>query len=604
MTVQARVESLFQRFIALLRTELGVTIGLAVVVGAVAGLGAVGFRYLIREIEILFFDGGAHVFGFMGPYYVIVMPAIGGLFVGLIVYFFAREVKGHGVPEVMAAVAAKGGRIRQRVSVMGALATSICIGSGGSAGREGPIVLIGSSLGSTIGQRLKLHEDWIKTLVACGAAGGIAATFNAPIAGVFFAHEVILHRFITPSFIPVVLSSVIATMVSRAFLGDNPSFLIPTYSLISGWEILLYMLLGVIAAVIAVAFIRSLYKCEDLFDAWKFPGYLKPILGGLLVGLIGYFYFDIFGVGYSGPEYAGLTMMYGSAGYGAINKALLGQIGLGMLVAMMVLKIVATSATLGSGGSGGVFAPSLFMGAMLGGAFGIGVNKLFPAITAFPGAYAVVGMAAVFAAAARAPITAFIILIEMTGWGEYQLILPLLMAVVVSTVVSRRLNRETIYTTKVLRMGIDLNRREVADIMKGIPVSEVMTHDFPTVLPEMSVEELSHKLTETGHHGFPVVDKEGCLCGVVTMTDVRAAMERGSSARLTVNDIATKNAIVAYPDQSLHDALVQFGGRDVGRIPVVDRNDQTKLLGVLRRHDILKAYTKEIAEEEGSTSNE
>ncbi len=207
---QQQAVSLSQRFLFLLRTELGVTLGLAVVVGLLAGLGAVGFRYLIMEFERLFFDGGASALGFMGPYYLIIIPAVGGLFVGLITHFFAREVKGHGVPEVMVAVAAKGGRIRSRVAVAKTLASSICIGSGGSVGREGPIVQIGSSLGSTIGQWLKLPEDWINTLIACGAAGGIAATFNAPMGGVFFAHEVILRRVITPSFIPVVISSVLA----------------------------------------------------------------------------------------------------------------------------------------------------------------------------------------------------------------------------------------------------------------------------------------------------------------------------------------------------------------------------------------------------------
>jgi CIC family chloride channel protein len=560
-------------------------------------LGAVAFRKMIWGLQWLFFDGGATVFGFMGRYYVIILPAIGGIFVGLLIYFVAREVKGHGVPEAMAAVAASGGRIRYRVSAVGALASSICIGSGGSTGREGPIVLIGSSLGSTVGQWFKLHEDWIKTLVACGAAGGISATFNAPIAGVFFAHEIILNRFITISFVPVVISSVAATMMAHVFLGDQRMFFIPEYTMVSSWEFLLYALLGIAAAFIAVAFIRVLYKTEDLFDAWRFPGYLKPVLGGLLVGLIGlcsYFYASdplsagIFGVGYG-------------TDHGAMGAALSSDLtlGLGLLAGLMFLKMIATSMTLGSGGSGGIFAPSLFMGSMLGGALGTVFHRLFPAITAPYGAYALVGMAAVFAGAARAPITAIIILFELTG--DYRIILPLMLAVVISTLVARGLSRESIYTMKLRRMGIDLSRREEIALMRRLTVGEAMSRDFPTVSPEMSIEELTHKLTETGHHGFPVVDEEGYLCGVVTLADIQAAMSRGESAQLTVDDIATKNVIVAYPDQSVHDALAQFGGRDVGRIPVVDRNEPTKLLGVLRRHDIVRAYTK-AAGESDSTS--
>jgi len=591
--------TLFHRFLSLLRTELGITIGLAIVVGVVAGLGAVAFRKMISGFQWLFFDGGASVFSFMGDYYVIILPAIGGIFVGLLVYFLAREAKGHGVPEVMAAVATKGGRIRARVSVVKAFASSICIGSGGSVGREGPIVQIGSSVGSTVGQWFKLHEDWIKTLVACGAAGGISATFNAPIAGVFFAHEVILSRFITISFVPVVISAVAATMIAQIFLGAQRMFPVPEYTMVSSWEILLYFLLGISAGIVAFLFIRVLYKSEDLFDARKFPDYLKPALGGIIVGLIGLYSY----VYASDPLSAGLFGVGYGADYGSMDAVLSSDLtlGLAMLAGLLVLKLLATSVTLGSGGSGGIFAPSLFMGSMLGGTLGIVFHRLFPSITAPYGAYALVGMAAVFAGAARAPITAILIIFEMTM--DYKIILPLMTAVVISTLVARGLSRETIYTMKLRRMGIDISRREEIALMRRITVGEVMSRDFPTVSPKMPVAELTHMLEETGHHGFPVVDEEGLLCGVVTLTDIQAAMSRGESAQLTVEDIATKKVIVAYPDQSVHDALAQFGGRDVGRIPVVERNEPTKLLGILRRHDIIKAYTKAAGESERTSQS-
>lgn len=600
MRAHKRIAALPHRFLDLFRTDIGITIGLAIGVGIVSGLGAIAFRYLIREIQRLFFGGGGEVLGFLGPYYVVILPAVGGLLIGLLIYFLAHEAKGHGVPEVMTAVVAQGGRIRSRVAGVKMLASAICIGSGGSVGREGPIVQIGASFGSTLGQRLKLSEDWVRTLVACGAAGGISATFNAPIAGAFFALEIILGRFIGLSFIPIVLSSVVANIISRAIFGGAPAFpLAFQYELVSGWEIPFYALLGLIAGIIGFVFIRSLYKCEDIFNNWKFPDYLKPLFGGLIIGLIGLYSRDLFGVGYGGPEYHGMPI-YGSANYGAVEKALGGEIGLGeplftillMLLVMLALKLIASSVTLGSGGSGGVFSPSLFMGVMVGGAFGYVIHEFFPTITASSGAYALVGMGAVFAGAARAPITSIIILFEMTR--DYMLILPLMTAVVISTLLARRLSRETIYTAKVRRLGIELRPMRERNVMRTIRVEEAMTRNFPTVPSTMSVQDLSHELKKSGHHGFPVVDNEGRLVGSVTLTDIENAMGKGGT-ELTVNDICTKNIIVIYPDQSIYDALARLRGQDIGRIPVVDRNDRTKLLGILTRHDITKAYISKMA---------
>jgi len=556
---------------------------LSILVGVIAGFGAVVFRWLISTFQSLFFGSGASYLGFLGQYYIILLPAVGGLIVGLLIHFGAPEAKGHGVPEVMEAVAVGGGRIRPRVAVIKSLASSICIGSGGSVGREGPIVQIGSSAGSTIGQWLKLSDDWVRTLVACGTAGGISATFNTPIGGVFFAMEIILGRFITPKFGFVVISSVVADFVAHAFLGSQPSFGIAPYSIVSYWEILPYAILGIFAALAAIAFIRLLYKCEDIFNAWHIPEYLKPAIGGIGIGLIGLYSYDLFGVGY------GNVYWVSSMG---VDQALIGKIALQSLVILLFLKIIATSLTLGSGGSGGIFAPSLFIGAMLGGALGTGVHLLFPSYIAPSGAYALVGMAAVFAGATRAPITAIIMLFEMTR--DYMIILPLMVAVVISTVVSRSLNRETIYTLKLVRRGIDIRQLEQISPLKEVTVGKAMTRDFPTVLPTMPVSELVTRLRRTGHHGFPVVDEDGDFVGVVTLADVETAMSRGSFSDLTVGDIASKSVVVAYPDEFIHDVFVKLGTREVGRVPVVDRDNPKRLLGVLRRHDVLVAYAKAI----------
>jgi chloride channel protein, CIC family len=567
---------------------------LAVLIGLLAGLGAVGFRYMIRGFGWLFFNRGAELFDFLGKYYVIILPVVGGLLVGPIIYFLAREAKGEGPPEVMEAVAVGGGHIRQRVAAVKALASSICIGSGGSVGREGPIVHIGASVGSTIGQWFRMSEDWTKTLLLCGAAGGISATFNAPLGGILFALEVVERKFVGRNFAFILVSSITADLLAHSLLGSDPSFVIPDYNMYSYWEIPAYIALGVLAGLAAVGFVRFFFWCQDFFNIRlrKVPGYIKPAIGGLTVGVIGFFYPYIFGVGYG--------RSYGPGGdlitTGGADLALLGQIGFFTLLIWMVLKVVATSATLGSGGSGGVFAPSLFIGSMLGGAFGLAFHDMFPATTGpaeASGAYALVGMGAFFAAVAHGPMTAIILLFEMTR--NYNLILPLMTAVIVSYTVARTLNRESIYTLGLVRRGVDIHRREQADILAATTVGEVMTRDFPTVPPSITLPELMERFRETGHHGFPIQDEAGLLCGVVTLHDVEKATPR-KDVPLTAADIGTRSPIVAYPDQSVKHALAQLGGRDVGRIPVVDRANPKKLLGVLRRHDVVSAYARAMSD--------
>lgn len=553
-------------------TETTVLIGTALIVGAGSGLGAILFRWMIASFQYLAFEGGKQLLGFLGRYYLILIPALGGLIVGPLIYFFAREAKGHGVPEVMEAVALKGGRIRPIVAIIKSLASSICIGTGGSAGREGPIVQIGSALGSTLGQLLHFSDERVRNLVACGAAGGIAATFNAPIAGALFASEVILGEFTATYFSSVVISSVTASVISRIFLGNSPAFKVPPYSMVSPWELGLYVILGVLAALLAVIFVITLYKTEDIFDAWKFPEYLKAAVGGLLIGLLGLYFPQIFGVGYE-----------------AIENALLEQIALLLLIALVFVKILATSLTIGSGGSGGVFAPSLFIGAMLGGLFGKAVHAWLPSVTASPGAYALVGMAAVFAGAARAPITSILILFEMTG--DYRIILPLMMATVISTVLAERLYEESIYTLKLARRDIRLQRGRDIDVMQGVLIKEAMTTTPDAVPWGMTLDELGHEFQRTHHHGFPVLDAEGKLHGVVTIQDLERALRRGKEAtNLKAGEIATTSLLTVYPDDPLWVALKRLGGRDVGRLPVVDRRDQKKLLGMVRRSDIIRAY--------------
>jgi len=328
---------------------------LAVIVGLAGGFGAIGFRYLIEFFQSISYGSVGNLIDavqLIPWYFRIGIPAAGGLLVGPLVYFFAREAKGHGVPEVMEAVALRSGIIRKRVVFIKSLASAICIGTGGSVGREGPIVQIGSAIGSTIGQELKVSADRIRTLVGCGAAAGIAATFNAPIAGLMFALEIVLGDFGLATFSPIVISSVAATAVSRYFLGDAPAFIVPAYELISAWELPLYVILGLFCALVGVTFTKVLYRLEDMFDGLKFPEYLKAVLGGLILGAMALVFPHLLGVGYE-----------------AIDLALIQELSWWLMFLLVLCKILATSITIGSGGSGGIFAPSLFMGAMAGGFF-------------------------------------------------------------------------------------------------------------------------------------------------------------------------------------------------------------------------------------------
>lgn len=559
----------------------------AVLVGIGAGLGTIIVRTLIESFTWFSFEWLPHVTRDFGKAFIVVVPTLGGLVVGILVYRYAREAKGHGVPEVMEAVALRGGRIRPVVAVVKSLASALTIGSGGSAGSEGPIVQIGASLGSTLGQALRLSDDRIRNLVACGAAGGIAATFNTPIAGVIFALEVILGAFSVRYFSTVVISSVVASVIGRAVYGDLPTFPLPVeYGVRSIWEYAFYPILGILAALAGVAFIRVLYFFEEAFDGWQgFPEWAKPAVGGALLGLMALLY-----PGMTGLDWDVMPQVFGS-GYDIIAGALNNELILSTVLILLLLKILATGFTLGSGGSGGVFAPALFMGAMLGTAFEIALRQFFSDIIAPPGAYALVGMAAVFAASAHAPITAIIILGELTD--DQRIVLPLMLAVIVATLVSRRLmHGQSIYTLKLTRRGVNIERGRDVDIMQGVLVKEVMASNAEVVPVGMTIAELSDVFNFSHSHGFPILDEQERLWGIVTVSDLDRARARELPPDTSLAAIATRreNLHIAYPDETIGDVLMRLGLRGLGRMPVVSRQNPQHLLGMVRRVDIISAY--------------
>ena len=577
---------------------------MAVVVGVTTGLAAVLFIRLIAFIQIFFYGGGEKIFPALGRIWIIVVPVIGGLLVGPIIAKFAVEAKGHGVPEVMQALILRGGRIRPRVALAKVIASALCIGTGGSAGREGPIVQVGSALGSSIGQWLHLSDERIKNLVACGAAAGIAATFNAPIAGVVFAIEVLLSEIQVRVFGNVVVAAVAASIVSQIFLGDRPAFEIPGYVMHSPWEILLYVFLGLLAALVGILFIRMLYYTEDVFDRLAIPLWLKPAVGALLLGILAFCYPYVGTISYISVDDMALGLpivenyphIFGS-GFIFLEEVLQGRAPFLLLFLLIFLKPLATSFTLGSGNSGGVFAPSLFTGAMLGGSFGYMAMHLFPNLNIEIGAYALVGMAAVFSAAARAPLTSMLIVFEMSN--DYRLILPLMAAGMVASTFAQWLHSDSIYSLKLTKRGIRFEQGRDMDIMQTVQVEEVMNKAPITIQREQSVADLFAAFQETHLGGFPVMSNETELYGMVTMQDMERTideMERTLHRKevnlkdLKVWDVATPDPVTVFPDEPIWSAIKKMTPRDLARLPVVSRNNPLQFIGVISRSDIVRAY--------------
>lgn len=550
---------------------------LAALVGVVAGLGAVAVQELIGLAQWLFWgvehdvlDAAARL-----PWWrVLLMPAAGGLVVGPLVWYFARDASGHGVPEVVQALLMRGGRIRGRVALVKGVASSLTLGSGGSAGREGPMIQIGASLGSVMGQWLRLGEDGLRTLVAAGAAGGLAAAFNAPIAGSLFALEVVLGDFAIASFSPVVMAGVTATAVSRAVYGDAQVFEIPTYALMSAWEFAPYVLLGLVAGFVAVGFTLFMYNQEGVWERVSAPPWFKPAVGGLVVG----------GMALAFPEVLGI-------GHLAMDRMLEGQVGLGLLLALVVAKIVATSLTLGSGGSGGVFVPSMFVGAALGGAMGQAVERWAPFAHGGPGAYALVGMGALVAATSHAPLTGIVIMFELTG--DYEIILPVMMACIVATVVASSLKEESIYTQKLKWKGISLRQGREEHILHHLSVREVLRTEYVAFDEDRPLTELLGDALGGTQTTFPLRDPDGALAGVVRVQDFHRALEdRGAlEGVLVAADLASPTRTLGVAD-SLEQALDVLTAEGADLLPVVD--DSGALLGVVFAQDVLSQYAHEL----------
>lgn len=554
---------------------------IAIAIGVIAGYAAVGIRFLIDEISLLSFSGDGNVLEniISNPWYIVILaPTIGGLIVGPLIYFLAPEAKGHGVPEVMQAILLKGGKIRPRVAIVKAIASAITIGTGGSVGREGPIIQIGSSIGSTVGQFIKIPSNKLKTLVGCGAAAGIAAAFNAPIAGALFAVEIILMDFAVAQFSPIVISSVMATVISHSFEGKLSAFNVPAYEYASPYELGFYFILGALSGLVSYLFIKVLYYSEDFFDnKFNIPDYIKPIIGGLGIGALALIFPQVMGVGYD-----------------TINNALHGNMIWYVALALVFLKVFATSLTLGSGGSGGIFAPSLFMGAMLGFFFGNLVNEFFPDITAGPGAYALVAMGGLVAGTTRAPITAIIIVFELTY--DYEIILPLMITAIVSTILSSYLSRESIYTLKLLLRGINLKEGAETNVMESIPIEDVYKSEIESIIVSENFTKVVDFVLSRKDSEYPVVDHNGNAIGLIAINDLKDFLfERDSLKTLLIaGDLVNRRYEPLTLEDNCYAAIQKMNKYQLEGLPVIENMNNKKLIGMIWRKDIQDAYQKEM----------
>lgn len=547
----------------------------AIFVGLFAGYTAIGFRYIIGLMQNMFmhhqidYELISPIDHIRGPWILLILP-FGMLISTLLTHFFASEAKGHGVPEVIESVMTKGGRMRKRLVAIKALASSVTIAAGGSVGREGPIVQIGSALGSSIGQLLRLDPKLLKVLVGCGAAGAVGATFNTPIAGVIFAIEIIVLELKTKSFVPLVISSVFATVVSRYYLGNEPAFIVPKHPLVNPNELFFYLGLGVLSGIIGVLTIKVVYAFEDYFDELKIPFWSKPIIGGFILALICLQFPQMLGVGYE-----------------TVTEALHQNMGLGLMAFFVFLKIFSTSLTLAAGGSGGVFAPSMFIGAMLGGAVGYIANLYFPEISGGYGGYALVGMAALFSATARATFTAIVILFEMTL--DYSIILPLMFACVAADQVAWAISKYSIYSLKLKRKGINFVNDISVNVMSITLVSDIMTTDLHVATEEMCLRDVYNKLSQFGHTVIPVVDKNYLLTGVLLNDQLEKVLKK--HPKMKVRDAKQEVQAIVRSDDTALKAITKIEKTRDPRVMVIDPNTN-KLVGIVSPIDFVRLSSK------------
>ena len=571
---------------------------LAAITGACTAILTWIFISTSEWIQGLFYGDSLVQNSFIGSdreWLIIFVPALGGLIAGLIIEYWSKEAKGAGVPIVMEAVAFNEARLSAKKGIAKGVASAVCIGTGMSLGRVGPMVVISSTVGSEIGQRTGKTVDETRTIVGCGAASAITTAFNAPLGGVLFAIELILAELRTKSFIPIVVAAVIATTVGRSLTGDVAAFdSIPSYKLGSPVEYPFYIILGLITGFAASIFIKLLSLVEvniEKLDIIPVP--MRTCLGGLFVGIIALSFPHILGNGFDvTSDLISLDSENGELIKGDsfdkidIESSISGLII--FIISIMALKIIATSVSIGSGGSGGIFTPSLFIGAAIGAGMGLVLYDMD--IIGHPGAFALVGMAAFVASTTRATLTAIVLLFEMTA--SYEIILPLMLSCVVADAVCYVFSENSIYTSKLARRGINIDLGAGQDLMRMIRVKEAMSNEVMTIKPDKPLEIALQMIEDTGHMSLPVVNDDGKLYGIITWTDIHTAA-LNHERHLTVGDYCVTDLITVNPEDTLDRALDCLGAREISHLPVVNKRQKDTLIGIITKGDIIKAYNKQ-----------
>jgi chloride channel protein, CIC family len=516
--------------------------------------------------------------------WVIPIPVIGGIIVGIMAKYGSSKIKGHGIPEAMEAVLFNRSRIQPRVAILKPISAAIAIGTGGPFGAEGPIIQTGGALGSLVGQLFHTTASERKVLLACGAAAGMSATFNTPIAGVILAIELLLFEFKARSFIPLVVASTLATTVHMQLLGAGPMFTVTAMDFGVPRALPFYLVLGVICGLAAVGFSKLLYWTEDQFAKLPIDQLWWPAIGALGLGIIGYFVPRVLGVGYD-----------------TISDILNANLAFKLLIVVMLAKAVALVVSLGSGTSGGLLAPMFMSSAALGGVFAIGMNEIFPAAHLSAGAFALVAMGAVFGAASRAAFSFIVFAFEITR--DYSSVLPLMLVTVIADGIAILLMPEaSIMTEKLIRRGLRIHQDYEADVLQQMVVSETMDREAPTLPAEMPVRELAERIARhepevSRHQGILLLDAEGKLAGIITRGDILRALDENPSGAMTLLKAGSRKVIVTFPDETLHEAAAKMLRNAIGRLPVVDRKDPRRVVGYLGRPGIMAARLRRLDEE-------
>jgi chloride channel protein, CIC family len=585
-----RLARLLVRLRRLTRNDQIVLSLLAVVAGAVVAYGSLGFRWLVGAVQYVFFSDPQEYLlsiAILLPWWQILLaPAVGGLLIGLFLKFIMPGGRPLGVAHVIEVGALRGGRMSLNQALGAAFVSAASIGVGGSVGREGPLVHFGAALSSYIAKRFHLTPSITLTLLGCGVASGVAASFNAPIAGVFFALEVVIGHYALHAFSPIVIASVVGTIVSRAHLGDTPAFIVLQHAPVHISEYPAFFLLGLSCAVVAIMLLRAIALADQGFSRTPLPTWLRPAVGGLMVGAIALYYPHVLGVGYQ-----------------ATDMALNGTFGLWLLLALLVAKILATALTLGSGFGGGVFSPALFVGAMTGGAFGIIAGSVFPDLSSGVGLYAMVGMGAVAAPVLGAPISTILIVFELTG--DYSMTIAAMIAVSVASVTMQQVFAgKSFFAWQLDKRGLDLGGGRARQVLAARHAEDVMADDYHIVTEDFTMDRIRQTLRDSVDDHLFVVDDAERLIGSMSFTDIKdIAFESGLDDLVNARDAARPNPVFVDRMESLEKVLALMDSSGLLYIPVVDNLENMRVVGLVHHRRVLSEYNKALldmhAEEHG-----